>query len=541
MTKDLVKTLAFAGLAILGAGLAFAVSLPRADEKPEDFVGKPLFVDFTDPTSAAQLEIVKVDEKLGKLQTFQVDRSPQGNWVIPSHGGYPADATEQMRDAATSLINLNVLAKVSDLPGDQEMYGVVQPEKSRVEAGEQGFGMVVDFKDKDGKDLAGLIIGKKVQDSESQHFVRKIGQDPIYVVDINTAKLSTKFSDWIEKDLLKVSPWDIDRVTIKDYQFQASPQEDGRIIPIFDPRMDMTVGWDEKTNTWILDKLTQYHSGQAAPGKLNDDEELNKEKLDELKSAIDNLLIVDVQPKPQGLGGDLSVDDAARKNAQLNASLHGLGFMAVPRGKKAEFLGTNGEVNIGLKDGVEYVLRFGNSAGADSADGKSKRYVFVLARLDESRLQPPALEELPEAPADVPAASEGEKKDDAAAGGDEKKGEEKPKESEFDLKRKRIERDNQRKLDDYQERRKKAAAKVRELNARFAPWYYIISDDEFKKVHLTRAEAVKEKTGSGVEGYGPDAFRDLQEGGIKPPPPPMPAGGPGFQGLPPGLQIPGGN
>jgi hypothetical protein len=68
-------------------------------------------------------------------------------------------------------------------------------------------------------------------------------------------------------------------------------------------------------------------------------------------------------------------------------------------------------------------------------------------------------------------------------------------------------------MDEYEEKKKKAEKKVRELNARFADWYFVISDDVYKKIHLSRSDVIKEKEGASKEGSGVDALRDL-EGGI---------------------------
>jgi hypothetical protein len=59
--------------------------------------------------------------------------------------------------------------------------------------------------------------------------------------------------------------------------------------------------------------------------------------------------------------------------------------------------------------------------------------------------------------------------------------------------RERIEKENKRKLDEYND--KVAAGKKHkdQLNARFADWYYVISDDVYRKIHLTRADLVKKK------------------------------------------------
>ncbi len=449
------------------------------------------------------------------------------------------------------------------MAGDQELFGVVEPTESRLEAGDKGFGMLVAFQDRKGDDLARLIVGKKVANTENQRFVRKAGQDVVYVVDLSVDKLTTDFSDWIEKDLLKISPWDIDRVNVKDYQFIVRAGGNGAEFEL-DPRLELTAGLDSDTNSWTVDKMVQYAKKRPVETQLKGDEELNKEKLDELKTAIDNLQIVDVKAKPAGLGEDLSVDDAAFKNPELLQSMQELGFIPNQVGSKRQFLGLNGELAIGTKDGVEYLLRFGNSAGAEDGTNKEggakvRRYLFVSARLDNSRLKPPVLEELP---AEVPVAQKpdaapetksdgacqapdeaGEEKPATEAPADEKKEEApaeeaKPTTTDFDLKRKQIEKENQRKIDDYNERKRKAEAKVRELNARFAGWYYVISDDEYQKIHLTRSDLIKERSGPGAEGFGVDALRELQQQGIiKPAPVPQPpAGGPGG-GLPPGLNF----
>ncbi len=54
--------------------------------------------------------------------------------------------------------------------------------------------------------LASLIIGEGVKDDVEQRFVRIPGQDVVYAVKIDPEKLSTKFEEWIEKDLLNIDP-----------------------------------------------------------------------------------------------------------------------------------------------------------------------------------------------------------------------------------------------------------------------------------------------------------------------------------------------
>jgi hypothetical protein len=280
-----------------------------------------------------------------------------------------------------------------------------------------------------------------------------------------------------------------------------------------------------------------------------------------------------------------------------------------------------------MKDGIEYILRFGNFASVEegSADAKLNRYLFVMAQLDESKFPPPQLEPepaiVPESgpakPAEKPAAEKpaaekpAAEKPDGGNGGacstaaanvsqdnaaeakpadakpDDVKPEAKPADAKPEAKpadakpadakpvdakpadkaaekpadaaaekpaekpapkvdiaaeRERIKKENQRKIDEAKEKRKKAEARVFELNARFADWYYVISEETYKKIHLGRADIIREKTGGADEGTGLDAFRKLQKDGLKKGAPAsggaMPPGGFGGPGGPGGFGAP---
>ena len=193
---------------------------------------------------------------------------------------------------------------------------------------------------------------------------------------------------------------------------------------------------------------------------------------------------------------------------------------------------------VGMKDGVEYVLRFGeiDSVTQSSEEGELNRYLFVTTRLNKAKFPPLELEPLPGGDDTGEAAKEEAKEEaksdaDAAAKTEESVGEK----SDLELERERVRKENQRKQDERDEKLKKANKKIAELNARFADWYYIIAEDEYKKVHLGRSELIKEKASAKEEGFGVDSFRQLQDDGLeekpespkKPPASFMPPSGPG--------------
>ncbi len=81
--------------------------------------------------------------------------------------------------------------------------------------------------------------------------------------------------------------------------------------------------------------------------------------------------------------------------------------------------------------------------------------------------------------------------------------------------RARITKENQRKIDERNDKLKKAQQKVAELNYRFADWYYVISEDVYKKIHLGRADIIKESEEAKESGSGLDAFRGLETQGVE--------------------------
>ena len=59
--------------------------------------------------------------------------------------------------------------------------------------------------------------------------------------------------------------------------------------------------------------------------------------------------------------------------------------------------------------------------------------------------------------------------------------------------RTRIEQENKRKLDEYQQALEKGRENVKDLNLRFGDWYFVVADDVFKKIRLSSDNIVKKK------------------------------------------------
>src|SRR4051794_8623100 len=105
MNREMRKTLVFVAAAVLiGGGAWFA----RADRtvRPDAFndQGQKFFDDF-DPNTCTTLEVIDYDPATASIQPFKVTLRA-GNWVIPSHSDYPADAKQRLVDTATGVFGL---------------------------------------------------------------------------------------------------------------------------------------------------------------------------------------------------------------------------------------------------------------------------------------------------------------------------------------------------------------------------------------------------------------------------------------------------
>jgi hypothetical protein len=517
------------GLLLVGGWLQVRPTLRSRDVSTETAVGKPLFPELSDASKAASLEIVSFDEDTATLSPFKVVKSG-GVWVLPSHQNYPADAQDQLAAAATELVDRPILEVVSTSPGDHELYGVKEPDADKVAVGETGVGQLVEIRDASGNKLSRLIVGKEFKrpagadaGGRTIRYVRRAGQDPVYRVELDTSKFTAKFDDWIEKDLLKLSPWDVSRLSIDDStaSFEFDPAR-GPVVSR-DRKSLIELAYEDKDAAWSVVELTDFAEGnKPEKAELTADEQLASAKLNDLRNALGDLKIVDVARKPAGLSTELKADEKFTNDEEAVLSLAQRGFFPIQSG---EVLSSSGETVVGMKDGVEYLLRFGNAVAVSVDTPEEKpasdlggRYLFVLARFNEELLAKPELKPLPDAPEDAaaktedeaqndaadekPADGEGERSDDAAKDEAEKDGAADPlaKADEAEAKaqaaieeRRRIERENRLAQEAYDEKVKAARKRVQELNGRFADWYYMISDAEYAKIRLGRADVIEAK------------------------------------------------
>lgn len=447
------KTLTFGGVALVLLVLAL-VTAPR-NVRPDAFLdqGEAFFPEFTDPNLATSLEVIEFSEETAEAKPFKVIFQ-DGKWTIPSHHDYPADGKDRLARTAAGVIGIRKEGLRSTNIADHEACGVIDPLDESV-ATLVGRGKRVTIRGEDGQILADLIMGKKVESREDLYFVRLPDQKRVYTsrVDLD---LSTKFEDWIEKDLLQVEKDKIDYVVLRDYSINE------RIGTIEDRDL---VELKKDEGTWKANRMSSS-------------EEVDTGQMNSLLTAIDELSIVGVRPKPEGLSASLKRTDGGMAISQSDLlSLQSRGYFFARDG---QLLSNEGELEVRTSNGIDYVLRFGEilygtgeavSAGSennqDSESGPGEnRYLFITASFDPDLL--------PEPP--QPRNTDFQNKsEDQLTNAD------------------RENRTLQERHDQWQEEFNKSQELAEQLNQRFADWYYVISSDSFDKVRVKRSEIVQKK------------------------------------------------
>ncbi len=472
---EIRRTLAFVAAAAVVTVAAFLAA--PADPAPEAFSdrGEPFFPEFTDPNEAASLEVIDFDEVTGRVDAFNVVFKGT-RWRIPSHHNYPADDRDRLARTAAGLIEVRKDDVVAEVAADHEALGVVDPLDESV-ASLAGRGKRVTIKDGNDNLLADLIIGNSVPGRENRYrYLRAPGQKRTYAARFDV-DVSSRFGDWIEKDLLEVDQDRIEQVVLKDY----SIDERTRLL-----NQRGTIVLTRGDPDWTADRMGR---GEKVDGA----------KMEDLLKALDELTIVGVRPKPAGLSRSLEDNDEGISITRSDlASLQEKGYFFTRDG---QLVSNEGEAQVRTEEGVTYTLRFGeiaygagdavtagltgpggtgtgrlggpggpggpggSAAGAGAVRGGpgENRYLFITTGFDAGAFPEPR----------------------------------RPDDLGFQTRADSLWTDADRANADLLEKHEAWRQNVdtgrrtsADLNTRFARWYYVISADSFDRIHLRRGDLV---------------------------------------------------
>lgn len=423
--------------------LAFIVSPSRIT--PEAFIdqGEPFFPEFSDPNEATTLEVIDYNAETGESIPFKVTFE-DGNWTIPSHYNYPADGKERLAKTAAAVIQIKKDDFRSSAVSDHEKFGVVDPLDE--DASLEGRGQRVTIKSKGDKLLADLIIGDTVSNSPEFRFVRVPGQSRVYAAKTDI-DISTHFADWIESDLLKLTRPKINKIMINDYTIN-----------------EQTISINQR------DRLTveKLPDGKWKTDGMKSSQQVDETRMNTFLTALTELTIVDVRPKPEGISTSLKAREGTNISNQDRLSLQSKGFYFSNNG---QLLANDGEMQVNSEDGVVYLLRFGEVVFGGAGEGQNERagesrYLFISAHFDSLSYREPK----------KPANYDFEDKPDSLKTAD-------------DFTNKEL----AQVWEKWKKDTDKAKKLTEDLNLRFADWYYVISSRSFDDLRLRRSDLVVAK------------------------------------------------
>lgn len=503
--NSMTRTIAFLIAALLSTAAAVGTYMATRPPRIAEYlgVGEPFFARFTDADQANSILVAAWNTQSIKVERFEVIRDPDGLWRIPSHFNYPADGQKQFAQAATSAIGITRISLVSSSSDAHKTYGVIDPldENPDVVQGERETGTRITFRDA-GNTLADYIIGHPREEGgevarsineggrrvmQGVYYVRAAGERQVYLARVNV-QVSTRFADWIRSDLLEVDRNDIQNMTLDHYEI--NPQAKQKV-----PGELMTLIRNDEARRWAMVGLD---SALEQPRRF---------VVDTLARTLEQLDIVGVRPRRVQYVNKLFVPNDQTVKEDL-----GYGFFH--NTMTGDIAGTAGELRAITAAGIRYTIRYGdiasdsslNVAGINSATDAAAtttetdasklglgRYLLVSVAYDPESLGPAPVEpKKPEGsdppkpePTDATESTTADSTTDPAATSTataDNPGIDEYEEALSLYKTRRAE---------YDKRVKQAQTRVRELEFKFAQWYYIIPEETFSKLHVNRDELVE--------------------------------------------------
>ncbi len=477
-SKELFKTFAISVLALIVLALWLIFQPKPPVSTPKKLVGKKLFAGFADPTVLKTLEITRLNSQSGKKETLRLSES-DGSWKIGSYYDFPAENTTQMTRVVSPFLQLSVqglfdeLKEGSDAKKVLELFRscqVVDPTGAAPEDKETT-GILVKMTGSGGDLLVNAIIGAKVPESTHLRDVRYLripGEDMIYTVDFSTEatndsgaeqllpmsdRLSVDPLDWVNRDLLRISRWNIINWGIHRYEISKENEPIPGSYVSFNQTPEKALD-----SVWTLDQDLIAQNGKYQPN-TNNKKPVNK-KINDAADALGKLKFISVERLPENWANILREKKSLRELILKKEGSLPQGFKIVnfdllrPGQSEPVIAGENGSFEIRMKEGVLLSIHFGKKSGEKIA-------LLASARID------PALLTL------------SEEKSPANSSSSQKSASEKQPEktANKDQSMQKAERELQ-----IREAQEKAAA----YNIRFADWIWFISTSDFDKINLTR-------------------------------------------------------
>ncbi len=564
--QESTKTICFVvTAAVLGlAAVGNAVMNQPGESEAGKLVGTPFYPEFTSTEVARSLEVSAIDPETGALKRFGVE-SDGDLWRIPTHFNYPAEGAARIAQTSASVLGLERQALAGMGESEFEKFGVVDPLSEDLEDPESA-GKRITLKDENGDPLVDYIIGNEIEDAvptrggddfdiqteAKEFYMRRADDSQTFRVSLDI-DLSTKFSDWIDPDLLRINRPDVTQISINNYKIEERGAGPFGAPELFKDQGDqLKLSRPSAAEQWTMEGISEIT------------EAVEPDRVNEILGVLDEMQIVGVRPKfkfegKQILTSDLKLADipemkadkqkAGRAIQALQRDLMDKGFNFGGTQQNLELVSENGELEFGTSKGLRYRLHIGEAvadeddtieigskekdesttdpedpaAESEESTDDANRFLFVRVNFDETLLgDRPTEPKLPEPPVKPegyePAKVEEKKKESATvddeadekgaddADADAESEEEKPaqRNPEFIAYEEALKAVEKAKLEHemnltrfkqeneaFDEKIEEGKKLVDELNQRFGDWFYVISASNLKTLQSKREDVVK--------------------------------------------------
>ena len=428
--------------AISVAGAIYYYPWPEIAVADEE-VGQPLFEEY--PVDMVRgIDIVALDAESRTPTRIQLGRRAE-KWVIPSRQNFVATNSLLVGSVVNSLNDRTVVDVVSENAQDHIQYGVVDPDEFSASQNLEAVGRKISLTDRNNRKIAELIVGSKLKDDITKHYVRIPGKPRIYQIEFNDEMLKTEFTYWVSPNPLQLktneqSPGlSINSLMIRNNRPATDAGQSG-VIPVYEAMISagqqnmeidfLRIPEPDDGQPWKTIKTTPEQDARLA-GSLR---------------GLFPLPTDDVRRKSKAAADALRkpIDDAP----DAFEDFPGFGFYEPKlENGRWDFVAESGSVTIAAREGVLITLFLGRT-GTQNSMSKTRfnHFMMIHAGVDHSRLKEPSR---PEGLADD--------------------------ESEENKK-------FRRQLEQWNESVKAAQRLADDLNALHADWFYLVSEDIVKRL-----------------------------------------------------------
>lgn len=386
--NELIKTLTMFVLALATVGTTWGVFTLTQPTEPDEYakVGKTFFASFETSQQIVEMELAALDTN-GKLQTFNLKKQ-NGLWTIPTHYDYPAEANDRLSQTATDLIGLQRRALASAEKAAHDRLGVLDPTQEAGQADPENAGKLIRFRDQNGDAIFELLLGKAIQTEaapesivgvaepqEKLFNVRVPAENETYVAKLDL-DISTKFSDWINRDLLELDTASLRQVKVDNYRLESQQVLTNQGIAIqkkFIPGEELELLKTEDFGEWKIADLN--------PEK----EKVDSETVNQLIGTIEQIELAGVRPRfkyqgqavmdenfavkvPESIANDPQAQQAVFGDLQDDLANRGFALAQDPDTSDIILVSEHGELAATNNQGLTYTLYFGSQISGEQQD-----------------------------------------------------------------------------------------------------------------------------------------------------------------------------